>query len=685
MELTLYLPFVVFISAVIGGYVLYRNHRDVKNISYALTCFGISMWTGGLFLLQQGNSFYWPDKISLLGGFLGISGLYIFSNVFPTEARRGRYFLELLPLFCLVFFVPFNLFIKREVFVGQEFVPVNGPLFGVLMAVEFIYFIFIFKNFYSQYRNNLGYKRQRIVYVLSGLAFFAACVLFFDLILPGFGISAYKFIGPVSSAVFFILATVSVSSYNLLDVRLVFKAVLIYAFSIAVAIIMLVEARDSAYGTFLFSSPIFVLTFFAAIILFILIRNGANWIFSRFFLRSYFNFREDFDSLNLALHEEYQVSDIINAANKFFKHGLRLAWVYYLDARTREVIFEASSDPIVSGALSVDQINDPSLDDYAQTLHSPMFFYGIELSAFPKLSQAPIALLPIWEQGNFQGYFMLGPQLSLNGLSAEETHRIQSAWAHIETAFARARLYENLEQQVDAQVKDITYKNKVLKQMLKDQLDFVQVASHQLRTPITVLNSSLQQALVPAEPERQQEMVRDAYEHSKSLTILVENILRLAKIENVSQAEVSERIKLDDIFNEILPIIEAAARPKSLYISCEEMPEGYVIGNKEYLQQAFFNLLENAVQYTELGGVSVGFEKHPENIVVCIEDSGIGIPEKYRDQVFKKHVRTRGSKGIGLGLYIVKTIIDAHPGASISYESGASGTKFFVSLRRYLE
>ncbi len=693
MEIYQSIFYIVLLSLLLGFYVVKQNRHNKQNVVFSLLCLGIALWILGIYLLEITHSFYWPDKMSLFGALLMVGSFYIFSQVFPSEANikmdwkepfRSNGYVRLLPLVLLLFPLPFNLIIRRIDVMGDGFTAVNGPLYPIFGGVCAVYVGATLYNFMVQYRNNIGFKRQRMLYVGLSLIFFIIVGLVCDVILPALGIGAWKFIGPLSSGVFLTLSAFALVSYNLLDIRVVLRSVLVSTFSLIVAVVLMVRFYNYLRDHDVSRPQSSTILVFSTILFFLFIRVISSWAFTKLFLKEYLVFQDSFNELNIFLHEEVSPERIILTANKFLKRGLRLEWIYYLDVQRHKLIFEPHPNPLEEGRITTEQIFDDELNAYAHTLHAPKFFYGAEFKAYPKISRAPIAILPLWNKGEMKGYFMLGPQRSLNGLSYEEGQKLQYAWAHIETAFDRALLYQDLEHKVHAQVEDITYKDKKLKELVQNRLDFIQVTSHQLRTPITALSGALQLLMRGSfKRAEEKEMITLAYDKSKELTASISGILKIARLEKEDPKETSDCVNLNEVFASLLPVVEAAARAKDIYLQYDPVAQPLVLGNKLYLEQAFYNIIENAIQHTEEGGVRIHFKDAKDSVTVVIEDSGSGIPKDIQPKIFSRNALGSKPDSTGLGLYIAKTIVDAHPEGKIWFESDSFGTKFFVTLRRF--
>lgn len=666
---------------VFGTYVLFKNFFARQNKAFAIVCFGLSMWASGLYFLQRTHSFYWWDKLTLLGGFLTIAGFYWFSSIFPGNIKK-RIWPFILPLLVLILLLPFNFYIKSDTFVGNNYYPVNGFLYP-LMAFAYLFYIFeIFHNGYLQFKSNNAYSRQRLIYIFFGLAIFLLTALLCDVLLPAFGFSYLKYLGPISSLFFILSCVVSIVSYRLMDIRLLARSIIVNGLSIFVSafvFVVVTHLRD-----FDFESPIMLLIFIADIIVFISAKFALSNIYEKLFLKAYLKFNASLNELNLNLISLLKPAEIIDLAKNFLKNSLILTWVYYYDFSKQKFDIDAVDKKELYN-FPLNGLFSAEFKDMALSSQSPIFFQGINFESLTNF-ETPIGLMPLYEHSRFCGYFLLGPSLNLNGLSADEEAHVKTAWAHIQTAYARAFLYESMENKIQAQVKDIMYKNQKLGELVEERMDFLQAAAHQLRTPTAVISSSLEliQKRILAK-EQHLEIADIAYEKAKGLTNLVNGILDLAKLEKGKlSSEFGNPVNLNEIFKNIMPVLRPGIENKQLSLGYNPLPESVrALGNSDYLEQVFFNILENAVHNTDSGGIKVYFKVDDHLIITCIEDTGIGIEEGSSDNIFQKNVRGKNSKGVGLGLYIAKMIVKAHKKGHIWFESGSSGTTFYVRLKRF--
>jgi len=218
---------------------------------------------------------------------------------------------------------------------------------------------------------------------------------------------------------------------------------------------------------------------------------------------------------------------------------------------------------------------------------------------------------------------------------------------------------------------------KLRKQMTAD-------VAHELRTPLTALSSHLEamiEGLWDATPER----LKSCHEEVKRLGTLVEDLGQLAKIEGENLVLNKSRIDLFEIVHTVSDTMKGEISKKNLTLSIEGSPV-FAEADKNRFSQVVANLLSNAVKYTPEGG-AIGIEVYETDRlgIVKVTDTGIGIPETELPLIFERFYRTdksrnRKSGGAGIGLAIVKSIVNAHGGTVTAESIKEQGSCFTVSI-----
>ena len=216
------------------------------------------------------------------------------------------------------------------------------------------------------------------------------------------------------------------------------------------------------------------------------------------------------------------------------------------------------------------------------------------------------------------------------------------------------------------------------------QRQFAGNAAHELRTPLAMMQTKLElfaeeHSDVNAETK---ELIQFQINQVDRLTALVRTLLEMSDLQSVSR---SDEIELAPLVDEILTDLTTLAEQKNitLHQNCEDV---HMIGSDTLIYRLLFNLIENAIKYNHTGGsVIVSIQKENNQVLMRVADTGCGIPEEFRENIFQPFFRVDKSRsrqmgGVGLGLALVREIAVLH-GGSVCVESGSKdGTTFAVKL-----
>jgi signal transduction histidine kinase len=220
--------------------------------------------------------------------------------------------------------------------------------------------------------------------------------------------------------------------------------------------------------------------------------------------------------------------------------------------------------------------------------------------------------------------------------------------------------------------------------------DFVQMVTHELRSPLSAVQSMLrvlEEGYVGSITSKQQDLIRRSKRRISFLLALVNDLLDLAagKMEQLKGEE--KEVILNEIITKVTELMQASAEEKGLELNVEIAEEPLaLVGIEDGLERVFMNLVSNAVKYTPAdGSVAVKAWSEDDQIKVEISDTGIGIPKEALPRIFDEFYRAKNAKamemeGTGLGLAIAKDVVEQH-GGRISLESVVGeGSTFYVTL-----
>jgi len=238
------------------------------------------------------------------------------------------------------------------------------------------------------------------------------------------------------------------------------------------------------------------------------------------------------------------------------------------------------------------------------------------------------------------------------------------------------------------------------RQIDKTKTEFVSLASHQLRTPLSTINWYAEMLLAGDAgklTKNQKTYLNEIYTGNQRMVSLVNALLNTSRIELGTFAVNPKSMDFVAEAQSVLKELEPEIQAKKLVVNTEFAKLPKITADPDLIRIIFHNLFTNAVKYTPEGGkVDLSISMNNGSIEVQVSDSGYGIPKKQQDEIFTKlfradNVKEKDTTGTGLGLYIVKSILD-HSGGKIWFESPTivektsagkeegKGTTFYVTL-----
>jgi signal transduction histidine kinase len=212
--------------------------------------------------------------------------------------------------------------------------------------------------------------------------------------------------------------------------------------------------------------------------------------------------------------------------------------------------------------------------------------------------------------------------------------------------------------------------------------------SHDLRTPLARLRGTAELALAgPPDIDRYREALADCVEESDRMLAMLNALMDISEAESGTMQLQRQPVDLFEVVRRAADLYADAAEAKGLTLVLEPPPEGapiIVSGDRPRLEQVAANLIDNAVKYTPAGGrIEAGVSREEEMAILRVADTGAGIApeEQHRiwDRLFRGD-RSRTERGLGLGLSLVKAIVQAHGGTATVQSEPGRGSTFAVSL-----
>lgn len=697
------------LSLLLGLIVFVKNKKNSINIYFALFCLSAAAWSIPYVMwplaTTADDTLFWFRVLHLGSIFLSVTYLH-FVSIWLGKYDKTKYIV--LFGYLLSFFFVSRLFSPSFISSVEpksviKFWGNPGYLYHYYLVYFFSYALYSFYLLLSSYKDADDIKKSQIKFILFGvvISYLGGSTNYF----LWYNIPILPY-GNVFASVYVVLTGYAIVAHHLMDVRLVMRKYLVYtAYAITIALIFLV---------FKLITYTFVSTTFAQIIDLVLLITAVLFtnplkryyykIANQHFFSSLYDTEDVIEEISNQLHSTIDLQKICEAIYGTLKKNFHLQSMGILRLKNRNSNFH----PLYNHNLQLPKNvlpNNTFLYDhflsYNITVTTAQLKELNETKLYPiieVLEELKIAVLvPLIIKNDVIGILALGNKESKDVYNEEDLRVLKIIAAQGATAIENARLYAEvqsfgttLQKKVDEQTREIKAKAEHLKKLMDMRSEFLDITSHQLRTPVSVIKgvlSMLEEGSIPE--DRKQAFIKGAMEKSIKLGEIINDILRASEMDSDKFTMTIREVDLNDMMNKIKDdkIRSAEIKKLKLFMDIPTLPP--VMTDPKYVEHAIVNLINNSIQYTVQGSITVTAEISPTHVIIRVADTGIGIPIEAREKLFTKFARaanavTTFTDGTGLGLFIIKQIVDANPGAKIEVEKTEinKGTTFAYWLPR---
>lgn len=312
-----------------------------------------------------------------------------------------------------------------------------------------------------------------------------------------------------------------------------------------------------------------------------------------------------------------------------------------------------------------------------------------------KMGTKTTLIFPIYSKDNKPiGTFLISMSKTYDQISEYEHQTIRNFIDSIRIVLDNASLYTSVVRITE----DLKNANERLQELDKLKSEFVSVASHELRTPMTAIKSYLWMALDGRGgplTDKQRYYLDRSYSSVDRLIKLVNDMLNISRIESGRLTIEMKKVDLLKLVNEVVEEVTPRAQELGVHVLAEQQELPHVLADSDKIKEVVFNLVGNSMKFTPKDGtITVSFIKNNNMIETVVKDTGVGILKEDIRKLFQKFGLVAGSyttnqavnSGTGLGLYISKSIIELHEGnISVESEGKGKGARFMFSLKVYNE
>ncbi|MDP2656654.1 MAG: ATP-binding protein [bacterium] len=695
------------VSFGLGFFILTRREKTRLHKLVAFFCFAIFFWSFFYFLWQITETkeyALWFTRLLMVGAILApvayCKVVLAFLDLEQVHARLVRvsyiltgFFLILLPTKLMV--------LKIEAVPGFEFWPKPGLFFIPFLVFFFsLTFFSIYLTAKSVLNEKSSYKSRQARLMLLGIAltFIGGSTnyfLWFDINIPPYG--------NILACSYVILTTYAILRHQLMDIKVVLRKYSVYFVSLF-SVIALAGLFQYGYKTILGISNFYIDIIITglAVSIFPVLRSYYYRFANTYLFTSLYDTKQVISKLSEKLRSTLETEEIYRTLSDTIQNALHIRSIGLLTYDHDKEEYSIAQCEREETCNPVVQKLNKKFVDYLVTHDRPILTAEIDdRFAVLKRLLAPSTevLVPLNLKGKHIGLMLIGQKEASDSFDDEDVSLLKIVGSQTAIALENALLYgeaqhfnEVLKQRIARATKQLRSQNEKLKELDEMKTEFISIASHQLRTPLTATKWALDFLLKGADGKinpKQRESLSELSVMNVRLITLVNELLNISRIDEgrvkVEPKPTSITKVVKEILAEFMPII----RKKGIILQEHYDTVPLIKLDAGVIGKALSNVLSNGIKYNTDGKhLWVEVAKHKDDVAIIVKDEGIGIPTKEQDHLFQKFYRasnamTSNTEGTGFGLYIAKSAIELS-GGSISFESKEGvGTTFtvFVPLK----
>jgi len=653
---------------------------------------------------------------------LTASSFFIFSIIFPKGKMpcfKSWLITILLNIFIFLLVIFPNLIIKGVVLIpGEEKEITWGSLYPIYFLYISSFFLVGLIILFNKYRKERGIIRNQIKFVFLGYLIGSNLAMVTNMMMVSWGDFRLNWLGQVLSVFMVAFTVYAIITHQLMDIKFVLRRSTIYFLSFSITIILALLLRYlfsfifpdfSLQYSFIRDSLVLVF----ALYIYPFISDHSYRFANKYFFTSLYKPQEVIseisDKLRSTLDLKLIYKNISHSLMRVFRSEAFAIILYnnktkefdiaynknFLFYKNEKIKFNHKFQRYFAKkgrTISVDILKETHYNEYEHCIDI--------------LKENEVVLIsPLNIKKKVLGYMLLGQKESGGMYNEDDVRVLDVVSAQAAVAIDNSLLYEEVRNfnlklggEVEKATRDLKKANAQLKKLDEAKSDFISIASHQLRTPLTVIKGYISMILdgnFGHLSKKINEPLSRVYDSNERLITLVEDLLSISRIESGRLQYVFEENNLKEVVDSVFLELKNNADKKGidLIYDFEDKKEYKAKIDPAKLRQTVMNLVDNAIKYTfeakgNKGWVKIVLKEEKKNILFFVEDNGLGIAKEEMSNLFKKFSRGKGmfvvhTNGTGLGLYVAKEIVEAHSGKIWAESKGLNkGSRFCFRLAK---
>lgn len=691
-------------SIIVGLFVLARDHRSSVNRSFFGISIGIFCWSIGIagFLVTENPShaLLWVKFYYIAPIILVISAVFFTERFVKRQSNnsllRTGIVLTGITLALLLFYPDFmTTRILQDAY--SKSVELDTVTYSAYSAYILAAFALILHTSWKKIRFlHEYYQIQQARMFFFGFGAASVLGLFFNLILPYIGNYSLITLGPIATSIFIGSTAYSIVRHHMFDIKIFVVRAVAYSFTTLmlaliyiapiIFLVFLIFGQSFEPGKFVFVVSLATL----AATNYGKLRAWFDRRTNRIFFRDSYDPTALLGELNRILVSTIDLETLLRKSGLLLSNNMKADYcVFVVWGSSRNLAIIGTKTAVFSHSLSVmdmvkvlDRSADSVIIDNAAQAVEPMLRALMQDNSIGAFVRLVVEQQARKEQ---LGYLILGQRMSGKSYDAQDRRVLVAIANTLTIAMQNALRFEEIQQfnvtlqgKVDEATRKLRASNEKLKKLDETKDEFISMASHQLRTPLTSVKGYLSMVLEgdagPLKPQ-QRELLKQSFLSSERMVNLIADLLNLSRLNTGKFVIDAKLTDLRMIVDQEVAQLRESAKAKNISFAWD-MPQTFSLVELDEgkMHQVVMNFIDNAIYYTPEGGsISVGLTETDSSVEFRVKDSGIGIPRDVQHKLFGKFYRADNARrmrpdGTGLGLYMAKKVVIAQ-GGSIIFES----------------
>jgi signal transduction histidine kinase len=665
----------------------------------------------GIWLLaeNEATALFWSRMLNLGATFIPVFLLHWILSFLEFNKKRKK----------IIFFYYFLTFIAVALSFSNYYVTGVEPVrqFSYWPQIGWIYILFLivcwtpiflysFFILIKEFKNRKTAKRQQILYILLGLiiGFLGGSTNFLLMM----GIDILSPVGSIFVIAFPISFAYAVIVHRLMDIKLVMRRYSVFTLSIASILILTTIVRYFINLRYLEENLLIdTVVLIVAILLYARVKEYYYKIANKYFFSSLYDAKQVISEISDKLRSSIEIKNIYKYIYETLNNAFHIKAFGILSFNEKDQNYYIEYNKGFNAGNKIKFSADKYFNAVFISRNESIVIEELKHSSLNKESKKTLNMLsklkveiitPLNVKDKTVGLLTLGPKESGDMYNEEDLSVLKTVGAQAAIAIENAFLFQEtknfnkkLKKEIRLATKELRQANEKLKKLDQAKSEFISIASHQLRTPLTVIKGYVSMMLEGSFgkilPE-QKDSLKKVFQSSERLIHLIENLLNISRIESGRLQFSYEMMNFEELVENVIEELETTAKKKKLKLIYKKPKKTFpkVRIDREKIRQVIMNLIDNAIKYTEKGEVEIELKLIKNKIFFSVSDSGMGIEKGDMLNLFKKFSRGQGTsvihtEGTGLGLYVARQMIENHKGKIWAESEGkGKGAKFIFEL-----